>query len=92
MPVNTRAQSGEVFELWLPMVSSTPPTHVVELIGQRREFYDVLELSVRYDLVLASALHGPVGLVSVGELADRLNAVGFASVRSIDLLDDPSQG
>lgn len=72
------------FELRLPL--SGAMTHVIELRGARASFERALQDRVRRDLVAASALHGPVGLVSLGELADLLNSIGDATVQSIDLV------
>lgn len=84
--IDGRTDARHEFELRLPLPSSgsTAVTHVVALRGAEASFERALRDRLGRDLVLASALHGPMGIVSLGELADLLNSVDDATVLSID--------
>ncbi len=81
-----RASDGRDFALKLPLGPvagrPTPPTHVVELRGDRGRFMAALARAVAGSEDVAARLSGPV--TSLGAVADTLNAVGDAVVQSID--------
>lgn len=79
--------AGEDFELLLAVGDggrATLPTHVIILQGNEAEFLAALQDRLLEDDVEARALRGPVGTISLGQLADVLNAIGPATVQSID--------
>jgi hypothetical protein len=78
---------GEDFDLLLPIAvagGEEAPTHVVTMRGNEARFVAALDDLLLGDDVVSRALRVPVETISLGRLADILNAVGAATVQSID--------
>ena len=65
------------------IVTSPQGWHRGQLHGRAVAVSTALQDLIRADLVAASALYAPTVAVSRGELADILNSLGVATVRSI---------
>jgi hypothetical protein len=80
--LRTHPAIGE-FSLFLP-VGDGCPTHVVELSGNQLQFRRALATAIESGGEEMQPLLLPVGATPLGKLADILNALGEASVQSID--------
>jgi hypothetical protein len=78
-----RDGGGSEFWVLLPVVGGEP-THVVAMRGEELDFIEALEDAVQSGDEGVEALLLPVDATPLGQLADILNAIGEASVQSID--------